>query len=242
MINTYAHYHRGCWPTALKEDFAGSSAIAAQWVATEDDHEAVAVESHGPTLRHARRRTKRVLGSAAKRVQFIEADVVDVTQPQVDVVCALNFSVLIWHDRKSLVRYFRAARRSLKPGGLLVVDVYGGPGSQRQSSASRVVTPDPEEDVAPFEYVWEQKQFDHRTRRTDCRIHFEVGGRQRSNVFCYDWRLWTPQDLCAAMREAGFSQAQIWADGGDGGPFQPLQEAPSGQDWVAYIVGVLEMG
>lgn len=236
MINAYAHYRAGSWPTRLKEDFAGTSAVAMQWVSIEPDHEAIAVDNHGPTLRFARRRARHVLGGDADRLRFIEADVGAAKTEPVDIVCALNFSVLTWHTKRALLRYLRAARRSLRPGGMLMVDVYGGPGAETIGEQSRHVAGEAAEDIAPFDYIWEQRAFDPRTRRTDCRIHFNVGGRQRRDAFRYDWRLWLPSQLRKAMIAAGFERADIWA-GDAHGEFEPVSDDPQGHDWAAYVIG-----
>ena len=55
LQRVYRH-HNGCWPTRLREDFAGTCAVAIAWVAMDENHRALAVERHGPTARWAQRR------------------------------------------------------------------------------------------------------------------------------------------------------------------------------------------
>lgn len=243
LLRACAH-HNGddAWPTRLKEDFAGTAAVAAAWVALDEDHRALAVESHGPTLRWAERRWRRALGERAQDLHLVEADVLSVDRPKVDLVAALNFSTFIYHDRAALHRYFRAARRSLRPGGVIVLDAYGGPGAERLTTQQRRVTPDPDTGVEPFDYAWEQRGFDALTRRTDCRIHFTLAnGRRLASAFRYDWRLWTLPELTELLREAGFDAPTAWCDrydaaqGTSDGLYRPITALPAREDWVAYV-------
>lgn len=243
LINAYAHYHRGRWPTRLKEDFAGTAAIATAWVAAEADHLAIAVERHGPTLRRAQRYAARLLNLRAPALQWVHDDVMNVTRPCVDIVAALNFSTFIYHQRDDLRNYFRNAKRSLRPGGLLVIDAYGGPGAMQPGKQRRRVQSPPEENIAPFDYIWEQRSFDPVTARTECCIHFTCGRRRLNNAFRYHWRLWTLAELREVMLEAGFGRAEVWCDpcdpksGASTGRYRPMTTMPARHDWVAYVIG-----
>jgi len=233
------HNPRGEPATRLKEDFAGSAVVASAWVMAGEDRRAIGVENHGATLRWASRRARREMGYRAEDLHFVEADVLAVERPRVDVVAALNFSVFIYHDRASLVRYFAAARRSLRAGGVLAVDAYGGAGAMRAGVQKRRVVPAAHERAAAFEYQWEQRSYDAATARVDCRIHFRVGSRVVRNAFRYDWRLWTLPELCEAMRDAGFRKAEVWGEGEQrDGKFRVLRSMEAREDWVAYAVGV----
>jgi len=238
LLNTYAHYHHGAWPTRLKEDFAGTAAVAAAWTHLDEDQQAIAVDAHGPTARRAQRMYRDL-----DRLKIIHGDVLDVTAPKVDIIAALNFSVFIYHDRTATLRYMRHARASLRDGGLLIIDVFGGPGSMRAGIQSRDVRPPEDEGARPFEYQWEQRSYDAVSGRIDCRIHFRLAdGTVRRDAFRYDWRLWTLPELSELLAEAGFSQADVWCDGYDAvagagdGDYRPLTSMPEREDWVAYVV------
>lgn len=230
-------------PTRLREDFAGTAAVAAEWVDLSDDHRAVAVEKHRPTARWAERAARRRLGVRARDLHVVEADVFDLAAPRVDIVAATNFSAFIFHERDELRRYLRHARRCLGPRGLLVLDAFGGPGAMRPGEQARRVRPRADADVPPFTYVWEQRAFDHLTHRIDCRIHFQLGGSTRRDAFRYDWRLWTLPELLELMAEAGFDRADAWCDEADEpGRYRPLRRLPAREDWVAYVIGVKGAG
>lgn len=239
----YAHYRRGAEPTRLREDFAGTCAVAAEWVVQDDNRRALAVEAHGPTARWAQRRVIEPLGGRAEDLLLFNKDVLDVAGPKVDVVAALNFSILIYHDRAALLRYFRHARRSLRADGLFVVDIFGGPGAMRVGKQSRRITPPRDSGLRPYRYTWEQLAFDAVTNRIDCRIHFDYPGcAGYAGAMCYDWRLWTLPELTGLLREAGFDWAEVWLDrdrpehGGRDGRYHPVRRMPAREDWVAYVL------
>ena len=157
LERVYAHYRKGGAATRLREDFAGTAAVASAWVALGSEHRALAVDRHGPTVRWRRSVGRRAeLGERARDIHIIQADVMRVRWPRVDVVAALNVSAVIYHDRESLRGYFIHARRSLLPGGVLVIDAYGGPGVSRIGVQKRV-DPLPQEGIRPFVYQWEQR-------------------------------------------------------------------------------------
>lgn len=244
LLRAYARHNPGRPPQRLKEDFAGTAAVATAWVQRHETHRALAVESHEPTICWAHRRAQALLGHRAGDLLFLQADVLEVNQPKVDLVAALNFSVLVYHTRPALTRYFRHARRSLRPGGLLVLDVFGGPGAMRTDIQRRTVRPlDADESIPPFTYEWEQRSFDALTGRIDCRIHFDLPGRRLNNAFRYDWRLWTLPELLECLEEAGFSRTEVWCDrydprqGHSDGIYRPIKSLPAREDWVAYVVG-----
>ena len=54
LQRAYRHYRRRD-PLLLREDFAGTAAVASAWVMEDGEHQAMAVESHTPTVRWAMR-------------------------------------------------------------------------------------------------------------------------------------------------------------------------------------------
>ncbi len=226
-------------PTLLREDFAGTAAVAAAFVASDPDRQALAVDTHGPTTRWAQREAERQLGPRAIDLHLVHADVRGCHGPRVEVVCALNFSCFIYHDRSALLAYLRHARRCLRPGGMLVMDLFGGPDSARTRTQRRRVVPD-DLGLRAFEYTWEQRSFDAATGRLDCRIHF-AGGRgasrwSRRDAFRYDWRRWTPEQWVEALDDAGFRRPSIWCDGPQTpGVFQRDARIAGREAFTAYV-------
>ena len=111
---------------------------------------------------------------------------ISVTRPQVDIVLAGNFSFYIFKDRALLKRYFECVRRSLKSGGLFIMEMGGGPGMiSKMKEWKHVSLPRKKK----FTYVWDQISFDPITHDVRYAIHFSVGKRKIQNAFEYDWRL-----------------------------------------------------
>lgn len=230
--HAWAHHHGDTSePMLLREDFAGTCAVAAAWVASYPDRQAMAIELDGPTAAWAAERFE------DPDLHIVQGDVMAVGEPAVEVTLALNFSVLIYHSEQALLGYLRCALAGLLPGGLLVLDVFGGPGVDEPSVQHRRVEPD-EGGFEPFEYRWEQSGRDPENGRITCRIYFELGdGRVLENAFTYDWRLWEPGQIIALAKRAGFAEAAFWwSDPGEPGRYRPVQELPRGRDWVGYIV------
>ncbi|MEM9345322.1 MAG: hypothetical protein AAGB26_01765 [Planctomycetota bacterium] len=230
--HAWSHFHGDTSePMLLREDFAGTCAVAAAWVTSDPDRQAMAVELDEPTVKWASIRF------SDPDLHIVHGDVLSLSEPAVDVTLALNFSVLIYHTRDGLLRYLAHARSCLNPGGLLILDVFGGPGLQRPSITPRWVEPD-EGGFEPFTYTWQQDGLDTQSGRIGCRIHFEwEDGRRLSDAFVYNWRLWEPATLIDLAKDAGFEEAAFWwSDPSEPGRFTPVQKVPGDQEWVGYVV------
>ena len=220
-------------PMLLREDFAGTCAVAAAWAQSDPDREAMAIELDKPTAAWAADRFD------DPDLHIVAADVMDVGEPAVDVTLALNFSVLIYHDEARLLAYLRHAVAGLNAGGLLILDLFGGPGVREPSMQQKQIEPD-EGGFETFTYRWEQRGLDTKSGHIDCRIHFKLSdGTLLDDAFVYDWRLWSPAEIIDLALQAGFIAASFWwHDPSEPGRYQPVQEVPTGRDWVGYVVCV----
>ncbi|MBI2374381.1 MAG: class I SAM-dependent methyltransferase [Deltaproteobacteria bacterium] len=228
----------GVVPKLLREDFSGTAAICCEWTKLGLDHVAYGVDLDPVPLEWGRAHNLSKLSPHQRaRVQLVEADVRDPGTPKVDVIAALNFSYCCFKTRTDLREYFTRARRSLRPGGLLVVDLLGG----------YEVFEDEREDVTEhdgFDYVWEQASFDPITHHAVFHIHFRFrDGSELQRAFTYDWRLWTIPEVSEVMIEAGFAGADVYWEGtdhatGDGdGVYRKRTRGEADASWNAYIVG-----
>ncbi|MCA9287798.1 MAG: hypothetical protein KDA05_04390 [Phycisphaerales bacterium] len=228
-------------PAVFREDFAGSCADSVAWLAMRRAdgaaRRAIAIDLDGGALEWGRERASRLLGSLASGLETRAMDVMDARPPGVpeaDVIAALNFSVLYLHERNALVAYLASARRGLAPGGVLVMNLFGGPATVRVGTERHRVTPTPrmstEAAIPAFDYLWEVRSFDAARRVVDCRIHFELaakapgaeelaigadgrhvaGVRRIDDAFRYDFKVWTPAELLDACRDAGFASPEFW--------------------------------
>jgi SAM-dependent methyltransferase len=237
----------GRLPSLLKEDFCGTAAMAAEFVRMRPRNRAVGVDLHRPTLEWGRRHNLAPLGKAASRVTLLEKDVRRVHRPQVDVIAALNFSYSVFKTRPALLEYFTGACRSLRRGGVFVIDAFGGCEATRELVERRRI---PATDgpggtrVPPFTYVWDQASYNAVDHHIRCHIHFEFkDGTAKRRAFSYDWRLWSLPELQELMREAGFREVEVylegWDDGSDepDGAFRRRTAFKNIEGWIGYVVG-----
>lgn len=221
-------------PALLREDFCGTAFLSATWVSRHPENRAIGVDLDVPTLDYGRERHIAPLGEAAARVTLINDDVRSVTEPKVDILAAMNFSYLVFKDRKSLRGYFETARKSLVDDGMFVLDLYGGPES---------LVPQEEETVyKKFSYVWDQSSYNPITHEVVNHIHFKFpkGGGVLREAFTYEWRLWTIPELREILEEAGFHDVVVYWEGSDedgsgNGEFEPSTEGDDSDSFIVYI-------
>jgi len=232
------HYKKltGRPATLFREDFCGTALLSCAWVELGADRRAIGVDLHAPTLRWGKENNlSKLSDEQRRRIDLVRADVRKVSRPKVDIVAALNFSYCVFKIRRAMLDYVKNARRSLKPGGMLFMDIWGGSESQtehRDRTRRR-----------GFTYVWEQRSFDPISFFADCRIHFEFpDGRRRQNAFTYDWRLWTLPELRDIFEEAGLKDIHVlWEtsdkNGRGTGVFRRTEKTTAEESWIACLIG-----
>jgi SAM-dependent methyltransferase len=233
--------------TDLREDFCGTAAIAGAWVTRRPANRAWGVDIDAGPLAWARAHRVPHLRDAAGRLTLVRRDVRQVARPRVDLVCAMNFSYWVFHTRRELLRYFRGVRRSLRPGGVLVANAFGGTAAMQHLIETRRIGASTSADgrqVPAFTYVWEQVSFNPIDHRLRCAIHFRFrDGSSMRHAFRYDWRLWTLPEVQELMHEAGFRKVEVYVEGWDEKRHQPddvyrLRRRFENQEgWLALIAG-----
>jgi SAM-dependent methyltransferase len=226
----------GVLPTLLKEDFCGTALLASEWVERRSTNTALGVDLDAPTLAWGRTHNMARLDDAQRRrVTLKRANVLDVVRPQADLIVALNFSYFIFRTREELRAYFRAARKSLAPGGLFIGDIFGGWESQKPLTERTR--------YRGFTYLWELDHYDPVANFARFHIHFEFhdrGGIRRA--FTYNWRLWTIPEIVEILREAGFRDIDIYWEGIDrrsgygNSVFRKTERAENAPGWIAFFV------
>jgi len=227
---------RGVRPHVLREDFCGTASVACHWVAAHEDNQAIGLDLDEPTLAWGRQHNLFPLGAAASRVDLRQQDVRSVTDPLADVVQAYNFSSYLFHPMAELVAYLRCVRDSLAPGGIVMLDGYGGWESGQCVSETRTVeSPD-----GSFGYIWEQASFNPIDNLAVCHMHFVFKNRKKSKrAFTYHWRVYTPAELRDALIAAGFDNAEVLWDVDDdpiASDFRPTSVAENSPGWLFYVV------
>ncbi len=215
-------------PCVLREDFCGTAYLSCHWAASGGDRRAIGVDIDPAVLDYGRTRHVETIGAAGRRIELIEADVLDVRKTA-DALVSLNFSHFIYKHRADLLAYLKHARRCVRPGGLFICDAFGGPGSISPCIDERR--------LGMFTYLWEQKRFNPLTHQIDCRIHFRFpDGSTKRNAFGYDWRMWSLPELRELLAEAGFSQIAVYFESEEG--FIGDVDAVDLEAWVAYVVAL----
>ena len=227
---------RGKRPLLLREDFCGTGANACAWVQAHPKARAIGLDLDGPTLAWGRTHNVTPLGDAAARVDLRQQDVRTVSTPRADIIQAFNFSSYLFFPVTELIAYFRCVRRSLAPGGIVMVDGYGGWDSQKQLTERRTVkTP-----AGTFGYVWEQADFNPIDNRALCYIHFEFkNGKKMKRAFTYDWRVYSPVVVRDALTAAGFRKIDVLWDVEESDAVTNYQKATRAENcpgWLVYIV------
>jgi SAM-dependent methyltransferase len=217
----------------LREDFSGTALLSSTWVQRGRDRTAVAVDLDQEVHRWAERNRLPGLGAAARRLSLVHADVRHAPRGPFDAVLALNFSYQVFHQRSALRAYFAAVRAALAPGGVFMLDLFGGWLAQQEVEERRRVP-------GGHTYVWEHQACDPLTHRVRCAIHFELkDGRRLDRAFSYDWRLWTLPELRDLLEETGFDPVEVLWDVEPPGVeprYQVRRSAENQGGWLAYLV------
>ena len=224
----------------LREDFCGTANVCCEWVKRRKSNQAIGVDLDTEVLEWSR---KHQVGQLPKkqreRIELIEANVLDVKTPPVDIVSAMNFSYWLLKDPTPLRSYFTRVYQALKDDGIFFLDAYGGYDSFKEIEEEREI----DEDDLCFTYIWEQEKFDPITNELQCSIHFEFeDGSRLDKAFSYEWRLWTLPEIKQLLLEAGFSKVTFYwqgfdEDGEEDGDFKPVKagEVDADAGWICYI-------
>ena len=226
-------------PQILREDFCGAFANCCAWVRRGPERIAYGIDLDPEPLQYGRTHfLPRLTEDQRRRIHLQQEDVLSPGLPMADAISAHNFSYCVFHERKTLLAYFRNALAALRPDGILMLDCLGG--SMYQEANEEEVIHEEE----GFSYFWAQESFDPLTYNAVFHIHFRRNGEEkREKVFTYDWRMWTIPELREALLEAGFSKVNVYWEGttpegkGDGN-YVTVEKGEECQSWIAYLVAL----
>jgi SAM-dependent methyltransferase len=201
-------------PQILREDFCGTGGVCRAWARAEGlprghPHplKAIGVDLDPEPLLRLRN---------LPNVRAVRADVLD-CPARADIISATNFPIGYWHTPPQLLEYLRLTRGRLRRGGIFVCDTYGGATAFTTGTLQRDIRT---EDGARIHYTWQQREADPITAMVTDVLHFRAtrDGEviyQEAEAFIYRWRLWSIPELRDAFAEAGFRQADVYAELGD---------------------------
>lgn len=229
--------YRGGVPTLFREDFCGTALISCAWAKKRKENQAYGVDLCRETLAWGKKHNlTRLKPEAAQRVHLIRGDVREINRPKVDVVGAFNFSYFVFRTVQDLVFYFKHVRSTLRPGGLFVLDGYGGHEAQ-------MIMEDRMRNRG-FTYIWDQAHYNPINDHTTCHIHFKFpDGTKMRRAFTYHWRLWTLGVIQDCLLASGFKKTDVYWEGtthhgkGDG-VYRLQQKAENCAGWHAYVVAI----
>ncbi len=199
---------RGRNPKRLREDFCGTFGVCREWVKLGPDYRAHGRDLSGEALDYGRAHYLPTLTPSQRRRLTLARENVLTPGPAADLILAQNFSYFNFKERATLKRYFVNCRKSLRSGGVLALDIFGGPGTHTRVF-ERTAYPG-------FVYYWEQYGFDPVTHEARVAVHFKPkGSKIVRDVFTYDWRLWTIPEVRELLAEAGFKKSHVYWEGAD---------------------------
>ena len=234
----------------FREDFCGTAYLSSYFVTQHAKNHAIGVDLDWPTLNWGIKHNISPLSpDQQQRISLVNENVLDVHQPRSQMIAALNFSYMVFHDRPTLLQYLTNTKESLQPGGMLVMDIWGGSESQVLQEEPREIENSEDEQIGDFIFTWDQDTFDPFTHRYTTRIHFSfLDGSEIRNAFVYDWRLWTIPEVTELMAEAGFQDIHVLWEGTDPDTKEGTQtyhrrgKGDADLAWIAYLVGKTPSG
>lgn len=244
FIASYFQGYTGQPLRMLREDFCGTAAFATCFVNAHPENRAIGIDLDEATLQWGRtHNVSRLTADQQRRLTLVCGNVLDPHPAKVQLTVALNFSYMVFRDRTTLRQYFERVRASLKSGGMLVLDIWGGSESQVLQEEARTIENPDDDGIGDFTFIWDQDAFDPATYYCTTRIHFRFRDRSRiRNAFVYEWRLWTLAEVMEIMRDAGFQDVHfLWectdsATGTD--TYQRAEKGEADLAWIAYTVGI----
>jgi SAM-dependent methyltransferase len=228
-------------PKSMREDFCAGFLNCCSWVKRGPQRLAYGIDLDPEPLQYGKKNyLTKLKPKEAERIKLFQKDVLGSGLPKAQVICALNFSYSIFKDRPTLKKYFKNVYRDLSPGGIFVVDAFGGLKCWEPNEDE--ITHDDHD--PPFSYFWDQDSIDPLTHHAKFYIHFKRKGEaKRERVFSYDWRLWTVPEVKDLMEDVGFRKVVTYWEGttddGDGdGNFQIADQGEDCESWVSYIAAL----
>ncbi|WNM57138.1 class I SAM-dependent methyltransferase [Candidatus Nitrospira allomarina] len=229
----------------FREDFCGTAFLSSHFVTRHPDNHALGIDLDWPTLNWGiKHNVSHLTPEQQQRLTLVNDNVLNVQHPLSQLTVAMNFSYMVFRDRPTLLQYFRNARRSIQPGGLFILDIWGGSETQVEQEEHRDIDNPADDGIGDFIFVWDQDVFEPSTYFCTTRIHFLFrDGSELRNAFVYDWRLWTIPEVTELLKEAGFEDVHfLWeglnAEANEGtGTYHRVEKGDSDPSWIAYLVG-----
>lgn len=223
---------------SLREDFGGTAQLTCLWAKQSKKHEGYAIDLDPEPVAYGKKHhLSKLSASEQKRVHYIMGNVLEKQKFSTDIVAAFNFSYFIFKERQTMLKYFKRVYKSLNKKGAFFLDIFGG--------TEALDTLVEETDHGTHSYFWDCDKYNPITNECLYYIHFKTpDGKKHEEVFTYDWRMWSIQEIVELLEEAGFDEVKTYweedeEDGDEGsGVFYESKDEENCESWVTYIVGV----
>ncbi len=225
-------------PQVFREDFCGTHQLCCEWVKLDKSFLAIGNDIDAEPIQYGQEHNYGPLNPQQKaRVTIANKNVLSPPLQRADISVAVNFSYLIFKERDVLKRYFANCARALNPGGIHILDLFGG------SECMGPLEEETEYTDQKYSYFWDQDTYNPINSHAMFYIHFKRKGEpKRERVFTYDWRLWSIAELRDLCKDAGFRKTTVYWEGTDkkteegDGQFRPTEQGEACEGWIAYIV------
>ena len=228
-------------PRHMREDFCGTFMLACEFVKLDKRNTAEGLDLDSEPLNYGKlNHLSKLTADQKGRLEILKRNVISVSRKKADLIVANNFSFYIFREREVLVEYFKNVYRSLARGGVLILEMVGGPGFVEKTKEQRTIKV---MGKRKFKYIWQQKSFNPINREGHYAIHFQLpNGHQAKNAFTYHWRIWTIPEVRDALREAGFKDTcTYWETSHRGvatGEFVRTEKGDNDWTWLSYVGGL----
>ncbi|HVO29511.1 MAG TPA: class I SAM-dependent methyltransferase [bacterium] len=219
---------RGKPARRMREDFAGTAALAAAWCRRNPRNTAVAVDLDPVPLAYGERKHR---PGIEKQLALVRGDVLREHGRGYDLVIAFNYSWLALRTRDQLRAYFSRVRAALAPDGIFELDLYGGKGAIEEGEETTK--------MRGWTYIWDQQSYDPTTGETRCAIHWKLrDGRTLRRSFTYHWRLWSLPELWDLFEDTGLKCLEVHNedDSPVEGSYRRVKRVPNWDQWNVKVL------
>ena len=107
FLSDYFKGYTGKVLRQFREDFCGTAFLSAYFVAQHAKNKAIGVDLDWPTLNWGiKHNVSSLTPEQQQRLSLVNANVLDVQQPRMQMIAALNFSYMVFHDRPDFAPIF----------------------------------------------------------------------------------------------------------------------------------------
>jgi len=187
----------------MREDFCGTALNCCEFVKLHPQNRAIGIDLDGSALRWCLQNNyPKLKESQWDRITLIQANVLNSTTPKVDLIVVLNYSYGIFKKRADLRNYLHQARKSLRKGGAITLDVATGKDLLMGFTS--------EGKFADFICISDWTALDSINHDYEIHISYRFkDGSQLRNAFNYRFRLWSLAELKDLLLEVGFQRVQV---------------------------------